>query len=147
MNTKLIHTAIVTLTLLVLMPLASDAQCRAFTKNRCLPLLEGYVQNDNYNSAMLVPGDEAELLLTFYGGKEYRMVVCAHPILGRVDYEITDTSGESVFKGNSDSSGTFDFKMTNTQQLIVKLRVPVQQTTVSAHEGCVSVMVGSKELK
>jgi len=133
--------------LVLTMPLAGDAQCRAFTKNRCLPLLDGYVQNDNYNSAMLVPGDEAELLLTFYGGKEYRLAVCAHPILGTVDYEITDTSGESVFKGNSESSGKFDFKMANTQQLIVKLRVPVQQTTVSNHEGCVSVMIGSKELK
>ncbi len=145
MNMKFLTSIIVALVLL--MPLASDAQCRAFTKNRCLPLLEGYVQNDNYNSAMLVPGDEAELLLTFYGGKEYRLAVCAHPILGVVSYEITDTSGEPVYKGNSDSSGIFDFKMANTQQLIVKLSVPVQQTTVSAHEGCVSVMVGSKELK
>lgn len=135
------------LPLVFLLPLMADAQCRAFTKNQCLPLLEGYVQNDNYNSAMLVPGDEAELLLTFYGGKEYRMVVCAHPILGSVDFEITDTSGESIFKGNSASTGTFDFKMTNTQQLIVKLRVPAQKSSVSAHEGCVSVMLGSKEMK
>jgi len=145
MNKKFFSAVVVLV--IMLMPLASDAQCRAFTKNRCLPLLDGYVQNDNYNSAMLVPGDEAELLLTFYGGKEYRLAVCSHPILGRVDYEITDTSGESVFSGNSDSSGNFDFKMANTQQLIVKLRVPVQQTTVSSHEGCVSVMIGSKELK
>ncbi len=135
------------LPLVFLLPLMADAQCRAFTKNQCLPLLEGYVQNDNYNSAMLVPGDEAELLLTFYGGKEYRMVVCAHPILGSVDFEISDTSGESIFKGNSASTGTFDFKMTNTQQLIVKLRVPAQKSSVSAHEGCVSVMIGSKEMK
>ena len=132
---------------MVLAPFIADAQCRAFTKNRCLPMLEGYSQNDNYNSAMLVPGDEAELLLTFYGGKEYRLVVCAHPILGSVDYEITDTSGEPVYKGNSEVNGIFDFKMANTQQLIVKLRVPEQKSTVSAHEGCVSVMIGSKEMK
>lgn len=134
------------LPLVLLMPIASDAQCRAFTKNQCLPLLEGYVQNDNYNSAMLVPGDEAELLMTFYGGKEYRLVVCAHPILGSVDYEITDTSGESIYKGNSAANSSFDFKMTNTQQLIVKLAVPLQNSTVSSHEGCVSVMAGSKEM-
>lgn len=134
------------LPMVLLMPFLADAQCRAFTKNQCLPLLEGYVQNDNYNSALLVPGDDAELLLTFYGGKEYRMVVCAHPILGSVDFEITDTSGESVFKGNSASTGTFDFKMANTQQLIVKLSVPDQKSVVSAHEGCVSVMIGAKEM-
>jgi hypothetical protein len=134
------------LPLVLLIPVMTDAQCRAFTKNQCLPLLEGYVQNDNYNSAMLVPGDDAELLMTFYGGKEYRLVVCAHPILGSVDFEITDTSGESIFKGNTASTSTFDFKMANTQQLIVKLKVPDQNSTVSAHEGCVSVMAGSKEL-
>ncbi len=135
------------LPIILLMPLASDAQCRAFTKNRCLPLLEGYVQNDNYNSAMLVPGDEAEVLLTFYGGKEYRMVLCAHPILGRVDFEVSDTNGDSIYKGNSEEGQVFEFKMANTQQLIVKIMVPKQQSSVSSHEGCVSVMLGSKELK
>ena len=127
------------------MPLLSDAQCRAFTKNQCLPQLDGYVQNDNYNSAMLIPGDDAELLLTFYGGKEYRLVVCAHPILGSVDYEITDTNGDSIYRGNTGTGNTFDFKMVNTQQLIVKLHVPDQKSSVSTHEGCVSVLVGSKE--
>jgi hypothetical protein len=127
------------------MPVLSDAQCRAFTKNQCLPQLDGYVQNDNYNSAMLIPGDDAELLLTFYGGKEYRLVVCAHPILGSVDYEITDTNGDSIYRGNTGTGNTFDFKMVNTQQLIVKLHVPDQKSSVSTHEGCVSVLVGSKE--
>jgi hypothetical protein len=133
------------LPLLMLMPLASDAQCRAFTKNECLPLLSGYVQNDNYNSAQLFPGDDAELLLTFYGGKEYRMVVCAQPILGGVDFEVTDTNGDSIYKGNTAGGNTFDFKMVNTQQLIVKLHVPEQKSAVMQHEGCVSVLIGSKE--
>lgn len=146
MNMKFLIATITSLAFLSL-SVNSDAQCRAFTKNRCLPMLQGYVQNDNYNSAVLVPGDEAELLLTFYGGKEYRMVVCSHPILGTVNYEVSDTSGELIYSGNSDDSAVFDFKMSNTQQLIVRLRVPVQQTTISSHEGCVSVMVGSKELK
>jgi hypothetical protein len=133
------------LPLLMLLPVAADAQCRAFTKNECLPLLSGYVQNDNYNSAQLFPGDDAELLLTFYGGKEYRMVVCAQPILGGVDFEVTDTNGDSIYKGNTAAGNTFDFKMVNTQQLIVKLHVPEQKSAVMVHEGCVSVLIGSKE--
>lgn len=131
--------------LFLLMPILSDAQCRAFTKNQCLPLLDGYVQNDNYNSATLISGDDAELLLTFYGGKEYRLVVCAHPILGSVDFEVTDTNGDSIYRGNTAAGNSFDFKMVNTQQLIVKLHVPEQKSAVSVHEGCVSVLVGSKE--
>jgi len=110
-------------------------------------MLNGFVQNDNYNSAVLAAGDDAELLLTFYGGKEYRLVVCAHPILGNVDYEITDTNGDLIYKANTSIGNTFDFKMVNTQQLIVKLRVPEQKSSVTAHEGCVSVMIGSKEVQ
>jgi hypothetical protein len=130
---------------LLLLPGFADAQCRAFTKNKCLPLLDGYVQNDNYNSAVLVPGDEAELLLTFYSGKEYRIVVGSHPILGDVEFEIVDTNDEMIYNSKtSDNKSLFDFKMSNTQQLIVKVRVPKQDSAIQ-HEGCVTVLVGSKE--
>jgi hypothetical protein len=130
---------------LLLLPGLADAQCRAFTKNKCLPLLDGYVQNDNYNSAVLVPGDEAELLLTFYSGKEYRIVVGSHPVLGDVEFEIVDTNDEMIYSSKtSDNKSLFDFKMSNTQQLIVKVRVPKQESAIQ-HEGCVTVLVGSKE--
>jgi hypothetical protein len=137
------------LPLLLLMPLLSEAQCRAFTKNRVLPLLNGFVQNDNFNSAMLVPGDEAELLMTFYGNKEYRLIVMAHPILGDVEFEVRDTNDQLIYtnKDNDKNKTTFDFKMSNTQQLIVRVRVPEAQNAISPHEGCVTVMSGSKELK
>lgn len=135
-----------TLLLLTIITAVSNAQCRSYTKNKCLPGLSGYVQNDNYNSAMLVPGDEAEILLTFFGGKDYRMLVCNHPIIGSVDFEITDTSGELIHKGNSMENGIFDFRMKNTQQLIVKLKVPLGNSEFT-HEGCVSVMVGTKEMQ
>lgn len=135
-----------TLLIITLAITVADAQCRAYTKNKCLPGLSGYVQNDNYNSAMLVPGDKVELLLTFFGGKDYRLLVCNHPIIGSVDFVITDTSGEEIHKGNSMENGTFDFRMKNTQQLIVNLSVPLGNSEF-VHEGCVSVMVGAKELQ
>lgn len=131
---------------MLLLPFTADAQCRAFTKNKVLPLLDGYVQNDNYNSAVLVPGDEAELLLTFYAGKEYRIVVGSHPVLGDVEFEIVDTNDETIYKNTTaDNKSIFDFKMSNTQQLIVKVRVPKQESAITP-EGCVTVLVGSKEL-
>ncbi len=131
--------------IILLVPYAADAQCRAFTKNKCLPQLEGYVQNDNYNSAVLIAGDEAELLLTFYGNKQYRLLVCVNPILGNIDYEVRDTNGELIYKANTADADTFDFKMVSTQQLIVKLIVP-ESESVLPHEGCVTVLVGSKEM-
>lgn len=137
------------LPLLLLMPLMSSAQCRSFTKKRCLPELEGYIQNDNFNSAVLIPGDEAELLLTFYAGKEYRLLVCGHPILGDLQFEVLDTDEELIYSNSNkkgDENSKFDFNVASTQQLIVRIRVPeTESPSQLLHEGCVSVMIGSKE--
>lgn len=137
------------LPLLLMLPLASNAQCRSFTKKRCLPQLEGYIQNDNFNSAVLIPGDEAELLLTFYAGKEYRLLVCGHPVLGDLQFEVLDTDEQLIYSNDGkegDAQSSFDFKVAATQQLIVRIRVPdTESPSTLLHEGCVSVMVGSKE--
>jgi hypothetical protein len=136
------------LPLIMLVPLTSFSQCRSFTKKKCLPQLEGYIQNDNFNSAVLIPGDEAELLLTFYADKEYRLLVCGHPVLGELEYEVLDTDEETIYSSaNSDKTDDiFDFKVATTQQLIVRIRVPEgDNPSALVHEGCVSVMIGSKE--
>ncbi|MDG2209547.1 MAG: hypothetical protein P8K81_06110 [Flavobacteriales bacterium] len=124
---------------------ASQAQCRAFTKKNCLSQLEGYIQNDNYNSAILIPGDEAELMLTFLAGQDYRLVVCSHPVLGDVQYEIYDARGKSLFnsKKNEPDVHHVDFKVETTQQLQVKVNVPNVDAAIM-HEGCVTVLMGSK---
>ena len=137
------------LPVLLMLPLVSQAQCRSFTKKKCLPELEGYVQNDNFNSAVLIPGDEAELLLTFYAGKEYRLLVCGHPVLGDLEFEVLDTDDEVIYTNvdeENNADAKFDFKVATTQQLIVRIRVPeAESTSTLIHEGCVSVMIGSKE--
>ncbi len=138
----------VILPLLLILPLMSSAQCRSFTKKKCLPQLEGYIQNDNFNSAVLIPGDEAELLLTFYAGKEYRLLICGHPVLGDLEFEVLDTDDEMIYSnsGKSGEDNMFDFKVSSTQQLIVRIRVPdTESPSTLIHEGCVSVMIGSKE--
>ncbi|MFT4779982.1 MAG: hypothetical protein ACI923_002525 [Flavobacteriales bacterium] len=137
------------LPVLLMLPLMSQAQCRSFTKKKCLPELEGYVQNDNFNSAVLIPGDEAELLLTFYAGKEYRLLVCGHPVLGDLEFEVLDTDDEVIYTNIDEeikADSKFDFKVATTQQLIVRIRVPeAESSSTLIHEGCVSVMIGSKE--
>jgi hypothetical protein len=137
------------LPLLLLAPLAMQSQCRSFTKKKCLPELEGYIQNDNFNSAVLIPGDEAELLLTFYADKEYRLLLCGHPVLGDLIFEVLDTDEEMIYSSEQTDKAdpnVFDFKVATTQQLIVRIRVPESESpTTLVHEGCVSVMIGSKE--
>ena len=138
------HTIILLLTL-GLFATTADAQCRSFTKKNCLTELEGYIQNDNYNSAILIPGDEAELMLTFLAGQDYRLVVCSHPVLGDVNYTIFDGRGKNLFdsRKSEQSEMYVDFTVETTQQLQVKVQVPDSETAIM-HEGCVTVIMGSK---
>ena len=111
----------------------------------CLSSLDGYIQNDNYNSAILIPGDEAELMLTFLAGQDYRLIVCSHPVLGEVAYEINDASGKRLFdsRKNEPDVNHVDFKVETTQQLQIHVQVPESKSAIM-HEGCVTVLVGSK---
>lgn len=127
-------------------PLMASAQCRPFTKNKVLPKLNGYVQNDSYNAAELAPGEEAEIMLTFFGGRDYRLLVVAHPILGEVEYTVSDINGKLIYSNkNAKNKEVFDFHMENTQQLVVKVKVPKQEEAVMQHVGCVSIMSGFKQ--
>lgn len=123
----------------------AQAQCRAFTKRNCATQLEGYIQNDNYNSAILIPGDEAELMLTFLAGQDYHLVVCSHPILGDVQFTISDANGAQLYDSEraSDDKDYVDFQVQTTQQLLVQVKVPDSDSAI-LHEGCVTVLVGSK---
>ena len=121
----------------------ADAQCRTFTKKRCLPQLEDYVQNDNYNPAVLIPGDEAELELTFFGDRAYRLLVCGHPVLGDLTFQVLDSRGNGIYDSTDKESNHFDFRVANTQQMTVRVQVPTTDAVIE-HEGCVSIMVGSK---
>lgn len=130
-----------------LLTTVSLAQCKSFTKNTCRPILEEFIPNENFNSTMLVPGDEAELKLTFYGGQEYRLVVCGHPVLGELEFTVMDKKKNVLYeRKEKDQNNFFDFKLESTQQFLVNVNVPVKENPNDLiHEGCVSVMVGYKE--
>ena len=97
---------------LVMMFTVADAtaQCRTFTKKRCLPALEDYVQNDNYNTAVLIPGDEAELELTFFGDRAYRLLVCGHPVLGDLTFQVLDSRGNGIYDSSDKEKDHFRFQ-------------------------------------
>ena len=131
------------LALVTLLAVQANAQCRTFTKKNCLPTLDGYVQNENYNSAVLIPGDEAELELTFLAGIDYRVAVCAHPVLGAVEFEVLDEQNIRVWS-NSDGADHLDLRVENAQRLKFKVRVPDTDAAI-LHEGCVSILLGSRD--
>ncbi len=135
------------LSFLVGTPLASNAQCKNFTKTTCLPNLEPYVHNGQLNSAVLGEGDIAELLLTFYSGQEYRINICGHPSLGKLIFQVFDTDKNLLFDNTKNNmSNTWDFKSNITQQLIVRVSVPEEKNRSEMNiTGCVSILVGFKE--
>ncbi|MEM7160852.1 MAG: hypothetical protein AAF487_00295 [Bacteroidota bacterium] len=121
-------------------------QCRSFVKKNCIGDLAPYTANETFNSAVLIPGDEAELNMTFYAGQEYRLFVCNDPILGEVDYKIYDSEKNEVYNSIEAGGGFFDFAMENTQQMIVEIAVPLERNPNKLiHQGCVAIMVGYKK--
>ena len=91
---------------------------------------------------MLIPGDEAELELTFLAGIDYRVAICAHPVLGAVEFEVIDAQNIRIWS-NSDGSDHLDLRVENAQRLKFKVRVPGSEAAI-LHEGCVSILLGSK---
>lgn len=134
--------------LLAALPLASQAQCRSFAKNKCIPALAPYKFNETFNAAQLAPGEEAEVDLTFYSGQEYRLLVCAHPILGNVNWKLSDATGKSLFESSADDpKPSFEFKVATTQKLTVHIDVPAGAKGGNGMltVGCVGILVGFKE--
>jgi hypothetical protein len=139
---------LIALTALLALPLATSAQCRSFAKNKCIPALAPYKFNETFNAAQLAPGEEAEVELTFYSGQEYRLLICAHPILGEVNWKLMDATGKSLFESTAeDPKPTFDFKVATTQKLVVHVDVPSASKggTNMLTVGCVGILVGFKE--
>jgi hypothetical protein len=143
---KLLNTIIIA-TILTSIPMLGFSQCKGFTKKQCLPVLEPYLYNGQLNSAILNEGDVAELLLTFYGGQDYRILVCSQDMLGNVEFKLFDTERNPIFSNKEHGLvNVWDFSANSTQQLIVQVKVPSAETkTDIVNSGCVSILIGFKE--
>lgn len=124
------------------------SQCRTFVKNNCKEAMGEYVPGENFNAAKMSPGDEAEVQMTFYQGEKYRLLVCAHPVLGKLEFQVLDTEGNVLFDNTKkDLTDHFDFSVAGTQQFTIKMKVPKIENATLAPQGCVAILVGRKEKK
>ena len=129
----------------ILIPIGISGQCRGFTKKTGRPLVEPYIHNGQMNSAVLFPGDSAEIMLTFYSQQQYRLVICAEEQLGDVSYQVSDIERNLIFDSKNSNSKVFDFKVESSQQLIIAVAVPESDNTHDLkYQGCVAVLVGFK---
>ena len=126
-------------------PVISYAQCKGFTKKKCMPQLEDYVPAENYNSLQMFDGEEAELFLVFVENHDYRIAICSHPILGDINFEIKTEQGQLVYSSSESDGNIFDFSATSTKKLHIIISVPASDSkTGMVQPGCVSIMVGNK---
>ncbi len=135
--------------LLVCIPVIGLTQCKGFTKKNCIPNLEPYVYNGQVNSALLYQGDIAELLLTFSGEQVYRVLVCPQKNMGNIEFKILDTERNVIFNNKEHDFVLFrDFIAVSTQQLIVQVVIPEQESESDiVQSGCVSILIGFKEIE
>lgn len=124
-----------------------NSQCKSYIKRSCVPKLSPYAHSGQLNKTVLFPGDKAEIMLTFYSGMDYRIIVCSEVILGKVTYKVMDMDRNLIFDSAKEKDkGSFDFKVASTQQLMVEINVPqpVVQPEILP-QGCVAVVVGYKD--
>jgi hypothetical protein len=129
---------------------SAHAQCKSYTKKHCLPSLSPYIHNGQLTSAVLNPGDSADIELTFNAGKAYRLLVCNQEQIGNVQFKVLDQSRKVIYKSDpEDANPLWDFKVENTQQLIVQLVIPKMEKSNQRNNlvpnGCVALLVGFKK--
>lgn len=126
----------------------SMAQCRHYTKKQCLPDLAPYIFNGQLNSAKLMEGEFAELVLSLHANMEYRILVCGQENIGQLEYKIYDANNNELYYNKDyDYVNYWDFKSASTQQLIIKIKVPENQDRAPGaikQTGCVAILVGFK---
>ena len=128
----------------------ANAQCKKYTKKHCLPSLSPFIHNGQLTSAVLIPGDSADVDMTFNAGKEYRILVCNQEQIGKIQFKILDNTRKVLYESDpKESNPSWDFKMTNTQKLTIQLLVPKMEKSIQKTNlmptGCVSLLVGFKK--
>jgi len=126
---------------------ASLAQCNGFTKKKCIPLLTPFIHNGQLNSASFMPGENAELLMSFYSGQEYRLLISGQEVLGNIQFKVMDSDRKLLYDNKEHGNVKYwDFNVKSTQQLIVEVIVPEQKVDNNlTQSGCVAVLVGFKK--
>jgi hypothetical protein len=134
------------LALVLFTSVVADAQCKAFAKRDCLPLLESYTHDGNYHAASLVAGEEAEIYKTFYSDMDYRVAICGENNLPNIEFLVIDSNRNVLYSSKeNNNSKTWDFKLQSSQQLRLVIKIAGQsQTRSTPVSGCVSIMFGFK---
>src|SRR5690606_9679799 len=134
----------ITIGILALLGTGAFAQCKVFTKKRCLTEIPPFVHNGQYHGAVLFEGEEATMVQTFYSSQDYRLMICTQSILGdSVYFEVLDFEDYLLYSSKGTGKNYWDFNVESTQQLKIRMVVPEQKTGSELKQsGCTSILVG-----
>lgn len=143
------NSIVFTLLLTVVLSIDASAQCKRFTKRNCLPSLDAYQHNGQLTTAMFSPGENADIEMTFNAGKTYRILACSQETIGNAELQVLDKTRKVLYTSKDGEQNPYwDFKVANTQQLIIHIKIPemekTNQKTDIMPNGCVSLLVGFK---
>jgi hypothetical protein len=122
------------------------SQCRNMVKKKGFPLIQGYKLNGKMNTAMLSPGESAEMNITFNQGAQYRIAVVSEDNLGDVQFKLLSQDRIEIFDNfKQEKIKTWDFKSQTTQSFILEVTVPksAKQNPIE-QTGCVSILMAYK---
>ena len=128
------------------LPIVSQAQCKGFTRKKCMPLLAPYISNGQVNSVVMFEGDSASLKMTFYSEQSYRMIVCSQQIFdGGVYFKVRDSDKKLLYNSaDNEMQTTWDFQVNTTQDLWVDVFAPQpEESSIEiTNSACVTLAVG-----
>lgn len=123
-----------------------NAQCKTFAKETGRTSLKPFTHDGNYNAAVMMEGEEADLYKTFYSGSNYRLSVIASEPLTKVLFTVFDENGNKLYSNESNYKSTWDFNIKSTQQLHIVVKVPARtENQNDAQQGCVAILFGFKQ--
>jgi hypothetical protein len=124
---------------------AALGQCNLFTKTKCLPKLKPYLNTQQLCNTVLLSGDKTQLTSTFYYGDEYRLLVCAQEVLGKIQLNIRDAQNNIIFTTKGYGTIMWDFNVESTQDLTLEVVTPPAAANETLDKsGCVSILLGFK---
>lgn len=124
---------------------AGYSQCQTFARQKCYPKLKPYISNDQIHTSTMLNGDKIEVPMTFYYGDEYRLIICAEDVLGKIELNLKDLNDNIIYTTKSYGTIMWDFNVDVTQDLTIEITTPEAPKEESLDKsGCVTVLVGFK---
>ena len=125
------------------------AACDGFDTKSWVPQLGDYIHNGLDNSEVFAPGETGELEFSVFPNNNYKVMVCAQEHLGKIEFNIKDEYGKLIFNNKSHNLvNSWIFTSKSTQKLIFEMTVPPAAAGATTNKsGCVSILIGYKEIK